>query len=268
MNQAITQRSAPKQQPLIANIGEIAQALGHVPSVNTAAIAAEIVRFAQDGAKALDQAERAVIETQEAAGKAADLLKAIRATLNSQDAARKRYTGPLDDFKAKLMRLYAVGAGNLEAASDLLKQKAKVFLVREQDALRVEANAARLRQEEEALRLAAAQAALGDAAGAEQILAEASTRETEVVKATSTGAYGATLGGRVTKRGSVTDNTLFLQDVVSSTHPACVKFIADLRFPQSALNDLARAVLETKASDVPLKIEGFKADEVTDISVR
>lgn len=263
MNQAIMQRATPARQPLIANIGEIAQALGHVPAVNTSGIAAEIVRFAQDGAKALDQAERAVIDTQEAAGKAADLLKAIRSALNTQDAARKKYTAPMDEFKAKMLRLYAIGAGNLEEASNLLKKKAKVFIEKEQAARQAEANAARLQQEEEALRLATVHVSMGDAAGAEQILAEAAALVTGVVKATATGAYGATLGGRVSRRGTVLDNAAFLLDVVSSTDPICAAFISGLRFPQSSLNELARAIL-----DGAKPLAGFKAEEVTDISSR
>jgi hypothetical protein len=258
MNQSLTNRPLP-----IATIGEVAQALGHIPPANTSAISAEIVRFVSDSVKAVDQAMRAVVDTPEAAGKVADLLTAIRKASVVQENARKVHTAPLDAFKAKLMKLYGVAMGNLDEATTILKQKARVFMDAEQRRQQAEADAARHAAESEALRLASAQAALGDAEGAAQILEEAAARPAEVVKATATGAFGSTLGGRKRKVGTVTNNAQFLMDVLSSSDPVCASFVADLRFPQSALNDLAAAVL---AGAKPLA--GFKAEEVSDITAR
>jgi hypothetical protein len=258
MSQAASNLPVP-----VATIGEVAQALGHIPAVNSAGIAAEIVRFVSDSMKALDQANRAVVKDAEAAGKVADLLTAIRRAMATQEIARKVHTTPLDAFKTKLMKLYGVATSNLEEATGILKQKARVFMDAEQRRQQAEADAARRDAEAEALRLAAAQAALGDAEGASQILEEAAARPAEVVKATATGAYGSTLGGRNRKVGTVTNNAQFLMDVLSSPDPACAKFIEDLRFPPSALNELAAAVL---AGAKPLA--GFKAELVNDITSR
>lgn len=267
MNQQVVGRRAPAAGLPITTIGEVAKAIGQLQSANTSGIAAEIVRFAQEGTKALEQAGRAVINSPEAAGKAADLLRAIRLELGRQESARKVHTAPLDTFKANLIKLYSVGQAALEEATLVLKGKAAAFVREEQARRDAEAAAARQAAEAEATRLAAAQAALGDAEGAQQILAEAAALPMEAAKVTATGGYGATLGTRTTKRGEVTDIVAFLYDLTSgdnAQNDAVREFLLQVQFSQSALNALARATLEKRCP----ALVGFEAKEVSDISTR
>lgn len=270
MSTAVMQRSTPKTPALVADIGEVAAAIGHMPQVPSAVIAAEIVRFVSEANKALGQAERAVIDDNESAGKAADLMKAITSALSSQDAARKIHTAPLDKFKAKLMQFYGLATTNLENARQILKDKTLVFAKAERARLEAEAAAAAAAAAEEAQRLAAAQAALGDADGAQQILDEAAARPVEAAKVGITGAYGASLGLRTQKVGQVTDNRAFLKFLVAfmDAEPAYGKFVDDLRFPQSALNDLARAVLDPDLEKAVAQPDGFVAENVESTSSR
>lgn len=270
MSTAVIQRSTPKSPALVADVGQVAAAIGPTPPLVASILASEIVRFVVESNKALDQAERAVVNSQESAGKAADLLRAITTAISSQDAARKIHTTPLDNLKAKIMKFYGLAQTNLELAKSILKDKANVYARAEQERLEREAAAARKAAEEEAARLAAAQAALGDEAGAEQILEEAAARPAEVVRMAATGAYGASMGLRKTIKGSVTDNRAFLKFLVgfAESEPAYAKFIDDLRFPQSAMNDLARAVLNDDLELAVAQPDGFKAEKISDISSR
>ena len=267
MNQQVVgRRTSPVPLP-IATIGEVAKAIGQLQSANTSGIAAEIVRFAQDGTKALDQANRAVINTPEAAGKAADLLRAIRMEMGRQESARKTHTAPLDTFKANLIKLYSVGLDTLNEATTVLKGKSLAFVREEQARRDAEAAVARQAAEAEAARLAAAQAALGDAEGAAQILTDAAALPMGADRVTATGGYGATLGTRVTKKGTVTDNYTFLSSVLELANAGstpCDDFITALTFSQAQLNNLARAVIDGSIKAIP----GLKAEEVSDISVR
>jgi hypothetical protein len=267
MNQPVIGRRVAQAPKAVATIGQVAHAIGQVPAANTAAIAAEIVRFVAEADKALDQATRAVVNTPEAAGKVADLLKAIRAEANRQDAARKAITAPLDEFKTKLTSLYRIALGTLTDATDILKDKASAYVKAEQARRDAEAAAQAKAAAAEAERLAKAQAALGDAKGAQQILDDAALLPAAAAKVTATGGYGATLGTRVTKKGTVVANRQFLYDLLqrADKNDAVAKeFIDDLSFPQGRLNDLARAVID--AAYAP--IAGFKAEEVSDISSR
>ena len=264
------QRATPKHQALTADMGQVAASIGSLPIVVPAIVAAEIVRFVVDSCSALNQAERALVNDQESAGKAADLLKSITAAISAQEAARKIHTAPLDAFKAKLMKFYGVATANLEQARTLVKDKAITYARAEQERLEIEAadraRAAALETE----RLAQAQAALGDTDGAEQIREEAAARPSEVAKVSATGAYGATLGLRTQKRGTVTNNRAFLKFLVAfmDSEPTYGKFVDDLRFPQSAMNDLARAVLDPDLETAVAQPDGFLAESESLISTR
>ena len=270
MNTAVVQRATPKNQALTVDIGQVTAAIGPLPAVVTPIMANEIVRFVVESQKALSQAELAVVRNQDDAGKVADLLKAIRSALSAQEAARKIHTSPLDDFKAKVMRFYGLATKNLEDAQTLLKGKANDYARAERERLEAQAAAQRKKIEEEAARMAAAQAALGDAEGAQEILDQAAAQTVAVGKVAATGVYGATLGTRVTKRGSVTNSRQFIKFLAAfmDSEPAYGKFVDDLRFPQSALNDLARAVLDPDLEKAVASPDGFVAETVEDISAR
>jgi hypothetical protein len=269
MSTAVVQRATPKHPAQTADIGQVSAAMGPPPVMVSSVMAAEIVRFVTESNKALEQAERAVVNSQESAGKAADLLKAITSTLGTQDAARKVHTAPLDAFKAKVMKFYGLAQTNLELAKSILKDKASVYARAEQARLEREAANARKAAEEEATRMAEAQAALGDQEGADQILEEAAAHTTEVAKFAAIGGYGGSLGLRSNTKGSVTDNRAFLKFLVGFiSEPAYAKFIDDLRFPQSAMNDLARAVLDPDLEKAVAQPDGFLAEKISDISSR
>lgn len=237
--------------------GTVAQALGAPPVLNTSLIGAEVARLSVDGQNALEQAERAVIKDDATLGKATDLLKAITAAISKQDAARKAHTKPLDEFKSKISTMFGAGLEKLEKAKSILKDKAGTYAVAEQRRRDAEAAIAAEALRKEAEKLAAAQAALGDDAGADQILEEAAEVKVAAPKVAGAGKFGGTGGLRKTTSGAVTNNRDFLEQIVMGESPAFDKFIADLRFPQSALNELAEAVV---AGSVP-PIPGFEAKQ-------
>lgn len=266
MNQAVIGRRPAQAVKAVATIGQVATAIGQIPAANTAGIAAEIVRFVAESDKALDQAEKAVVNSQESAGKVADLLRAIRAEAGRQEAARKAVTTPLDEFKGKVKKLYDIALESLNDATDILKNKAAAYVKAEQARRDAEAAAQAKAAAAEAERLAKAQAALGDAEGAQQILDDAALLPAAATRVTATGGYGATLGTRVTKKGTVIDTVDFLRALLEldDTSTPCHDFLAAITFSQAQLNHLAKAVVEGTLKPIP----GFKAEEVSDISSR
>lgn len=262
----VAPRAGTAVTALAPELSTISEAISKLPPlVPPPIIAAEISRFAIEGAKALDQAKRAVIRTTDDAGAVADLVKAINTETKKQEEARKAKTAPADGYKDKLMKLYAVGKDALAEAKQILTGKLGAFQSAQARAQAAEIAAREKAAQEEAARLAAAQAALGDAEGAEQILEEAAGLPGEAVNVNVTGAYGATAGQRSRRVGQVDDMLDFLTALVSNPlEEGYLDIINSIEVGQAKLNALAALVIERKIAPIP----GFTATEVANTVVR
>lgn len=258
MNTKVIQRRVPTGQLVEAHtVGTVAQALGVPPTLNTSIISAEVVRFVGDADNILAQATRAVVKDDNTFGKATDLLKIIGSTIRTQDEARKAHTAPLDGFKQKITKLYLVSLERLEEAKVLLKEKSTAYALEQRRIAEAAAAVENARIQAEAAAAARAQAALGDKAGAAQILEEAAEIQAAPAKIQASGKFGATGGLRKVITGNVTNNRLFLEAVLTTNGAAFDTFINDLRFPASALNELAKCVVAGAVAP----IHGFDAVE-------
>lgn len=250
----------------LVTIGTIAEALPAPITFNAAIVAAELVRFAGDADKAEGIAERAVIEDEDSLGRGADVVKSITAVLKDLDAARMAQTKPLDTAKDKLMAFYGASRTRLMAAKTLLSTKMQTWQRAEQVRLEAAAAVARKAQEEEARKLAAAQAALGDAEGAEQILADAAAIKQAPVKATATGVYGASAGTTKRPVGKITNLRQFLAWAAKN---GSSELLDAVTVGQAALNRLAASTLAAaEACPETAQIPGFEATRYESLTIK
>lgn len=254
--------AAPALTPDMSAIAGAIQKLP--PLMQPQVVAAEVTQFAVAGVTALDQAKRAVIKTEADAGAAADMLRAIGKAATAQEAARKAKTAPADNYKQKLMDLYAVGKDTLAEAKKIFSDKLLAYQNEQAAIQRAEIAAREKLAQEEAARLAAAQAALGDDEGAEQILEEAAALPAEQVKVTVSGTF-STAGQRVRRVGTVTDTLAFLEALVANPlEEGYGDIINSIEIGPARLNALAALVLDKTIQSIP----GFNAEEVTGLNVR
>lgn len=263
MSKVVT-RKVGQGSELVMELGKVSTAIGPAPVLVAPVIAAEIIRFAGEGSKALIQASRLVVNDADSAGVAADLVKAINAEDKAQEAARKVHTSSLDVYKDRLMTLFGVGRKSLADAKQILMTKLQTFQTVERQRLAEEAEAQRKLQEAEATRLAAAQFALGDAEGAEQILEEAAALPVEPVKVVSAGSF-AVAGIRKVAVGGVGDRYALLRSLIDNPlEPGYAEVIESLTFSQRDLNALAKLVIDQKT---PYPV-GLDASEKESTNVR
>lgn len=219
----------------------------------TVRAAAFIQNLVAHGENALEQAESAVIDTEDNYGLAGDLVKAINAKLGDADKARKAITNPMDEAKKSIMKLFSVGIDKLEAAKTKLQSKQTAWGKAERE--RKEAIARKEQEEatQRALDLATAQQSLGDTEGAEQILTEAAVTLADMVdvKVSAKGMYGTSSGMRGRHVGTVESNRAFLAWLL--TQPTDLAEVIDFR--QSGLNAIAKSQGEKKQTVPGLKIE-------------
>lgn len=253
----------PDPSTNLVTLDTVAASVPQPVSPNSAFIAAELERFATAAHKAVSVAGRAIIDDEDSYGRGADVVKAINDQLKNLDAARKLQTKPFDDAKKTLMELYNAPGALLTEAKSRLTEKMTRWHRAEEARKREEAAKIRAAQEAEAKRLAEAQAALGDAAGADRILEEAATIKPAETKVRVTGTYGATAGTRKTNVGTVTDKRRFLSWL--AVHGTDQE-IDDVAIGQRMLNNLAARVLspDHALSTVP----GFKAEVVDSLTVK
>lgn len=213
-------------------------------------VAEESVRFASLGANAKDQAERAVINTEETFGLAGDLVKSINANLKTIETTRKSITSPLDALKKQITGLFEIGDNALSEAKKILQTKQNVWLQAEDKRKREEARAAAQAAEEQALKLAQAQAALGDSKGADVVIEDAAKAVAKIeqsAKVSVQGSYGTTSSGTRVVTGSVTNATELLEKVLSAPDAllwAGLRIEDLVEFKQSGLNKLAKAIAD------------------------
>lgn len=125
------------------------------------------------GAELLAQAERAVIDSPEAAENMTDMLKVVKMRKTKSEEARKSLVKPLNDHVKFINEQFKDAAAPLVQADHIGRRKLTDYM-REQERIRREEEA-RIRKEEEERRLVEAEKLeqAGDADGAEKALEEA-----------------------------------------------------------------------------------------------
>lgn len=244
---------------LPARIDVISKALPLNLPIAGKVIAEEVVKYRGEADKALAVATRAEIIDIDTAGRAADVLRAITASEKKVDELRKVQTKPLDDQKKTITALYDVALQTYAKAKTLLNEKANVWRRAEEARLTAEAVERRKARQLEAERLAAAQVALGDEEGADQILEEAAALPVEQERVAAVGVYGSVLGTVNRNVGVVKDRRQFLQALSNAKDPLLVQILEKIEFPQSLLNKLAAAVHEGNAI-APIGFEATRKD--------
>lgn len=243
-----------------SGVGELATGLPAVPTFEPAIIAAEVGRIAVRSQEILESTQRAVINTDEAAGKATEFLAAIRQTRDSADDARTKLTGPIDKALKALNALYTKGPiAKLDLAKETLTAKLSGYMRKKR-----ELEAAEAKAREEALRqetIEQAKDALygGDAEGAQELLQAAATVRVEPERTVIRGAT-TTLAGVKRKVGRVHDVKAFLFWLAESKTQSAMAMIGGVTFGQRELNQLAAAVLVTQEKDPAAGIPGFTAE--------
>lgn len=223
----------------------------------TVRAAAFIQNLVAHGENALDQAENAVVDTEDSFGLAGDLVKAINAKLGDADKARKAITNPMDEAKKSIMKLFSVGIDKLEAAKNKLQSKqtawGKSERERKEKLAREEQEAATQR----ALDLASAQQSMGDNAGADQVMAEAATTIDKMgeVKVAARGMYGSSSGMRGRWVGEVSSQRAFLAWLLTTQYD--IAGVID--FKQSGLNAIAKEFGEKRIKDIE-SVPGLKTE--------
>lgn len=232
---------------------------GAIPSVirlDNSSIAAEVIRFREESEKAVAVAGRAVIDSPNAAGNAADVLRAINGSLRKLAIAK---TARLDDLKNavdSLASMFSVSEVAYKAAKQELTRKVGVWRTAEELRIIAESNAKKAERAARAEQLAAAQIALGDAEGAQQIIEEAAAVPDEAPKIQAIGVYGSTMGTARRNVGKVVDTRAFVAALATSKCEHMTAILDRIEFPVSLLNKLAAAVQAGEALSPP----GFTAD--------
>lgn len=228
------------------------------------AIADEVLSFRDEAEKALAVAQRADVNGADPAGRAGDVMRAISAARARLDSSRKKRTVVLDDLKSNVKKFYDTVDAIYSSAAATLRGKIDVWRRDEEARLTREAEERRKTREAEAAKLATAQAALGDAEGAQQILEEAAAISEEPEKVRAVGVYGTTVGSTTRNIGAVKDRSAFFKALATSKDPLVVDIANNLVFPQLLLNRLAKAVNESESLCPP----GFVASTETNSSFR
>jgi hypothetical protein len=217
-------------------------------------ISGDVLRYADIAAQAAEQADRAVISSQETMNAGADLVKLISQTIKKCDEDRKARTGKIDAFKRFVDGLFNASATKLDAAKSKINGKMNIWAA-EQDRIKRElAREEARKQEEQALAMAATQQAIGDDKGADKILDDASriVRKTEEsAKVTATGSLGATSSKRTTISGVVNDYKAFVEALIAEG----ADLTQYIEFRKSAVNARAKVAHEAGATVPGLHIQ-------------
>jgi hypothetical protein len=145
-------------------------------------------------------ADRAVIEDDDTYGKGLDLIKIINAAASKAEDVRTGLVKPMNDtVKAINSRFKTAISEPLENAKKVINDKCTTYAVKKATAEREAAAKIRREQEEQALNVAAAQEAAGDAEGANktvEVAAKAGAKiEASAGRAVGVGGYTGAKGG-------------------------------------------------------------------------
>jgi hypothetical protein len=213
-------------------------------------VAADLQQLTVNANSAHEQATKIVVASNDQLALAGDLLKAINAQIKKVETSRKSRTDKINAFKASFMNLFSAPDTKLAEAKALVNDKMNAWGRAEKARLQEEENRRRKESEERALALAAAQQAMGDTKGADQIMTEAvkvieSAPDAKVVVR---GDWGSTTSSRKVYSGEVTDIRAFLTWLLAQ-EKGDISNVVD--FKKSGLNAIAKSF---EGKDVP----GFK----------
>lgn len=221
---------------------KIAESLQRRVDLSPVLIAGQIVSENEQAEKALVVADAFEVTTAKDAGDAADVLRAMKSSLERIDRMRKDHTAPLDAAKEAIHNLFKIPFTKMTKAQLVLTSKLNAWRVVEQRRLTLEAEDRRKAQAAKAKAAAEVHVALGDMEGAKQIVEEAAAVQIAPEKIEAVGIYGSSVGSRSRAVGSVGDRRKFLRALADSDSPALVEILEGITFPQISLNRLAAAV--------------------------
>jgi len=213
----------------------------------------------------LDQAQRAVVDSEKTLAMAGDLHKVIRGQENSAETYRKKLIAPVRGWLDLVNALFKVSKTTRDEAASIIKQKADKFQRARELEARQEAERLRKLAEEQAIRDAELAAAAGDNLSADAILEIGADISENIEKGAKPelvrGDYGATVGTRTVIKGEVGDVAAFLRAVADGIPGAPWNTL--LQFSPSGLNTLARQLNESGES-----IPGFTVKHESSTSFR
>lgn len=138
--------------------------------LNSDPVTVEITPIRRAGKEIVDQAARAVVETQEEAGRMTDLLGFVKAQLRKAEDARKALVKPLNDHVKWINDQFKAATEDLRQADEVGRFKLGQYERERARLAREEAERRRKAEEERLLAEAEALAAQGDAEEADKIL--------------------------------------------------------------------------------------------------
>jgi hypothetical protein len=217
-------------------------------------IASKLQALEDSSISALEQSQRAIIDSEDKLGRAGDLSKAITGQLKTLEESRKQLTAPLDEAKKSIMDAFAPAKANFETAKQALQLKSSEFLRNERERREREAAEERARIAAEARRIAEEAADDGDIVAASEVIEAAVVAERSVQAApvAARGGFGATVSGTRVVKGAVIRTEAFLRallvDPAVRELSAGVGLDSIVEFKQSGLNKLAKAAADAKVS--------------------
>ncbi len=216
--------------------------------------------FTTNAENLMEQADRAVIESQEDFDRSVDHIKICQAQHTSAEEARKNLTAPLNQHVKWINAQFKPITDQLAKAKQLMKDKAAVWKVAEDQRIKEEEERARKEAEDQALKDAQEAADAGDDEKAEAIMTSAAdTPEAKQTAPTGRGTFtGASGGIRKTWSGEVVDVKLVCAAIADGVLPEeMIK-----QFSQLELNKYAKGV------NVESTTNGIKITERKDMAVR
>lgn len=222
----------------------------------------ELVSLNTNAHDLLEQANRAVVNTNDLYARGGDLVSAIRGQEQKSEELRKSVTGPIGKLVNLINAGFKPGKEIRGAARTIIETKMLVWTRGEEARLRKEAEEAARKLEEEALERAAI---AGDEQSADEVLDAAAdaaeVRREDTSLGIQRGEYGSSTSTKKVPVAEITDITLFLRSVDrwrSTVHPGSI-----IDFKKSGLNALAKAMI-----DNGLEIPGVTASTKDALNIR
>lgn len=224
-------------------------------ALNPIELAREAFKFNEFGKQAIVQADKAAFIDAATFGLGGDLMKAINQNIKAAGEARKSRTDKINSVVDYITKLFAPGIAKLTTAKVTLQGKLNAYAQIEEDKRKAAAAEERKRVEAAALALAEAQQAMGDDAGADQVMDEAadlSAKIAENTKVVGHGAFGSSSHQQGRWVGRVTVPAQFLKALIEKNPDKVLDYI---EFKTAALNKLAK---ELGDADTGLTLAGFE----------
>lgn len=190
----------------------------------------------------MEQADRAVVTTEEEFASATDFVKICQGQTNSLEDARKAITGPLNDHVKWINNQFTPIRDSITKAKKIVSDKAALWRREEDKRIREEAAKAQREADEQALKDAEAAAEAGDDKKADAILDVAAQTPAAPTRAAPIrgGLTGATGSTRTNWKGEVQYDNI---QVVCQA-------IADGKLPTNIIKDWNKTVMNGVAKQV------------------